>query len=315
MTRVLLLGAGGMLGTDLAARVPRTTDLLPLTRRDLDVTDEAAVARVMRNEEPDVVLNATAYTDVDGAEREPEKAMQVNGAAPGILGRTAKAGALIIHYSTDYIFNDRVRRPLTEDDPPDPLNQYGRSKLEGERALAASGARHLIIRTQWLFGLHGRSFPRTMWERAHKRQETRVVNDQFGRPTYTVDLALATWRLLALFTVQRVAGGRLSVVGKSKGNPDHRPPSTDHRLFHIANSGITTWYEMAKRIFHAAGADEYLEPCTSAEFPRPARRPAWSALDTTRYESLVGKPLAAWEDALDRFLKDLTPAPLPPGEG
>ena len=127
-----------------------------------------------------------------------------------------------------------------------------------------------------------------MWERAQKQQATRVVNDQFGRPTYTIDLARATWEL-----VERHTG--------------HRTPDTEHRLFHIANTGIASWYDIAKHIFHAAGADQCLDPCASVEFPRLARRPAWSVLDTTRYEALVGRPLPRWEDAVGRFLNDLTP--------
>lgn len=281
VTRVLLLGAGGMLGRDLTAAAPPQVELTSCLHRQVDVTDPRSVEQAFAAARPEVVITAAAYTDVDGAETEREKAHAVNGVAPGIIGAVAaRAGALVVHYSTDYVFTGTYGMPLREDDPLVPLNHYGASKLEGERALEASGARHVVIRTQWLFGFHGRSFPRTMWERARGRQPTRVVNDQFGRPTYTCDLARATWSLL-----DQAEGARLVV--------------------HVANTGIVTWYDLARRVFQAAGADDYLQSCTSAEFPRPARRPAWSALDTARYDALAGGALPSWEDALDRFLVEL----------
>lgn len=284
MIRVLLFGAGGMLGRDLAAEAPKHIELLPRLRQDVDIADRASVEQGVALARPSVVINAAAYTNVDAAETEPEKARQVNGVAPGIVGKAAASvGALVLDYSTDYVFTGTPGRALREDDAPQPLNQYGATKLEGERALAASGARYAIIRTQWLFGIHGRSFPRTMWERAQGRQPTRVVNDQFGRPTYSRDLARATWGLLARSDFSEI-------------------------VVHVANTGITSWYDVARRVFRAAGAADCLAPCTSAEFPRPARRPAWSALDTSRYEALTGTPLPPWEDALDRFLAELRDA-------
>ena len=287
MTRVLLLGSGGLVGTDLVITVPPSIDLVTRTRSELDITDRDAVERAMHDVRPNVVVNAAGYTNVDQAEVDREQAFRVNGEAPGLLGRAAAGvNALVLHYSTDYIFNGRADVPVREDQAPDPLNQYGLSKLEGERTLAASGARHLIVRTQWVFGTRGRSFPRTMWERAKNRQKTRVVNDQFGRPTFSRDLAAATWRLLALFLP-----------------PAKAPPGVS--VLHIANTGVTTWYEMARRIFRAARVESLVEPCTSAEVPRPARRPARSALDTSRYDSLGGRGLPTWEDALDRFLGEL----------
>ena len=289
MTRVLLLGAGGMLGRDLQAMSPARIVLIPASHHDVEVTDQASVEQAVVAARPDVVINAAAYTDVDGAETDRERAHAVNGLAPGIIGHAAaRAGAAVIHYSTDYVFTGTHGQPLREDDALQPLNYYGTTKVEGERALAASGARYRIIRTQWLFGIHGRSFPRTMWERAKRGEQTRVVNDQFGRPTYTRDLARATWSLL----------GRVGSAGP---------------VLHVANSGITNWYEVARRVFRSAGAEQLLSPCTSADFPRPAKRPAWSALDTARHESLAGSALPPWEDALDRFLEELSLESRPEG--
>ncbi len=283
MTRVLVIGAGGMLGHDLLAEAPAGLEILAPPQAALDLTDAAGVAAAVSAARPAIVINAAGYTDVDGAEREPERAFAVNARGAGHLGRAAAAaGALVVQYSSDYVFDGTARRPLREDDPLAPLGAYGASKLEGERELAASGARHLVIRTQWLFGRHGRSFPRTMWERARRGDATRVVSDQIGRPTGTVDLARATWRAL-----DRLGNGEA--------------PS----LVHFANTGVASWYDVARHVFAAAGVPGLLSPCTTADFPRPARRPAWSALDTTRYESLVGSPPPTWQDALDRFLEAL----------
>jgi dTDP-4-dehydrorhamnose reductase len=274
-----------MLAHDVVAEAPAGVELVALPKAELDITDRAALHRTVIETRPDVVINAAAYTNVDGAEREPDLAQAVNGEAPGLIGRAARdAGALVLQYSTDYVFAGKAKQPLREDGPTAPLGIYGASKLAGERALAESRARHLIVRTQWLFGRHGRSFPRTMWERARSGTATRVVNDQTGRPTYTVDLARATWVLLT-------TAGRADAHGEG--------------VIHVANGGRATWYDVARRVFEAAGAAALLTTCTTQEYPTPARRPAWSVLDTTRYDRLSSAPLPPWEDAVDRFLNEL----------
>ena len=281
--RVLLLGAGGMLAHDLAAHAPPDVTLTPLTHAQLDVTEQSAVAHAIRDLAPAVVINAAGYTRVDDAERARDLAFAVNGMAPGAIGRAAAAvRATVVHFSTDYVFDGKADAAYHEEDPPNALNVYGASKLEGERTLAASGAEFLIIRTQWLFGARGRSFPRTMWERARARVSSRAVIDQLGRPTYTVDLARATWRLVEA----RVRG-----------------------TLHITNAGQTSWYELAQRVYAAAGAPELVTPCTTAEYRAAARRPARSVLDTTRAEANLGGPLPAWTDALERFLAQLAEDP------
>lgn len=282
--RIVLLGAKGMLAHDLLSVAPRHMDIASRTSGDLDVTDGTALEQLVDALRPHTIINCAAYTNVNGAESERERAFQVNGRGPGLIGRAARAvNAFVIHYSTDYVFDGTAREPYREEHPTAPLGAYGASKLEGEKALADSGARYLIIRTQWLFGLHGASFPRAMWERTTKGVRTRVVNDQVGRPTYTIDLARATWRLL---------------VGEGVGRGESG-------ILHIANSRTSTWYDVAKRIFKAARAESLLEPCTTGDYPTPARRPAWSVLDTSRYERLGGSPLPPWEDAVDRFLAEL----------
>lgn len=278
--RALILGAGGMLGHDLVQTVPRVDlQLQPLTRQQLDITDAAALARRVTELRPDVILDAAAYTAVDRAEAEREQAFRVNAEAVGELGRIAiRTGARVVHFSTDYVFDGTASEPYREDTPTKPVNAYGESKLGGEEALKTSGADWLIVRTQWLFGVNGRSFPRTMWERARAGLATKVVRDQTGRPTYSRDLAVAVWALIA------------------KGT---------RGVIHLANDGQATWFDVATRVFARAGRPELLTACATADFPTPARRPTYSVLDTTRVEQLLGAPLSPWTDAVDRFLKRL----------
>jgi dTDP-4-dehydrorhamnose reductase len=287
-----------MLAHDLLAEAPGDVELIPRTSRELDVTNRDAVERAIADLRPDAVINCAAYTDVDGAESHRERAFAVNGEAPGFIaaalarqGRGAGADSLLVHFGSDYVFDGSGSRPYREHDRSGPIGAYGASKLAGELEIAEHGRRYVILRTQWLYGFHGRSFPRTMWERATAGLPTKVVNDQTGRPTYSVDLARATW---ALLTVERRAGA---------GSADAAAPG---RILHVANGGRATWYDVAERIFRRAGRTSLLTPCSTADFPRPARRPSWSVLDTTRFESVVGRPLPPWEDALDRFLDELT---------
>jgi dTDP-4-dehydrorhamnose reductase len=294
--RVLVLGAGGMLARDVLAQAPRDIDLVPRTSRELDITNREAVSQMVNALVPDVVINCAAYTDVDEAETNQSRALLVNGEAPGIVAAalaerqsTGNPDPLLIHYGSDYVFDGSGSRPYREDDPPAPLGAYGASKLAGEVSIAERGRRYLVLRTQWLYGVHGRSFPRTMWERATAGQRTKVVNDQTGRPTYTVDLARATWQLLSLYREQ-VPGSR---------------PLPPKQIVHVTNGGNATWYDIAVHVFRRAGRTELLTPCTTAEFPRPARRPVWSVLDTTRFEQLAGCAMPDWRDALDRFLDEL----------
>ena len=277
--RALVLGAGGMLGHDLVRAAPSGTELHPFSRQQLDITDPPALAARVSALRPDVILNAAAYTAVDRAEAETKQAWRVNAEAVGELGRiAAEAGARVVHFSTDYVFDGNASRPYREDSPTDPVNAYGATKLAGEDALRRSGADWLIVRTQWLFGVNGKSFPRTMWERAHAGLATKVVTDQTGRPTYSHDVAPAVWKL--------IDGGVSGVM-------------------HIANDGEATWFDVAARVFERAGRRDLLTPCSTADFPTPARRPRYSVLDTTRLDEQLGGPLPPWADAVDRFLECL----------
>lgn len=278
--RVLLFGGAGLLGTDVRASAPEGVVVIAPRSIEADITDAGAVARILDTARPAWVINAAAYTFVDRAESELELAQRVNGVAPRILGEAcARRGVRMVHYSTDYVFAGTSDRPYREDDPVDPVNAYGRTKLEGERGVIRSGAEALLIRTSWLYGLHGRSFPRTMWERAMRGQATRVVNDQQGRPTCTADLAGVTWTLLAC---------------AARG------------VVHVSGSGTpTTWHGIADRVFQRAGRGELLQACATTDHPTPARRPSYSVLDTGKLERLAGRAMPDWGDSLDRFLTAL----------
>jgi len=275
-----------MLGQDLVATAPPAFTLFPFTHADLDITDQAVLESRIGEVRPDVIVNAAAYTAVDKAEADQDLAFRVNGEAVGVLGRlAAQAGARVVHFSTDYVFDGNATAPYPEDAPTQPINAYGASKLAGEQALRASGVQFLLIRTQWLFGAHGRSFPRVMWERARQGLVTRVVADQTGRPSYTVDVARATWQLT------------------------ERAPSG---VFHVANSGAASWHEVATYIFASGGRADLVTPCATREYPTPARRPRFSVLSTLKMEAILDSGLRSWSAALACFMRVLDGTPQGP---
>ena len=276
--RVLLSGAGGMLGRAIQRVAPAAVQLVALHHADLAIEDGAAVERVVTRERPDWIVNCAAYTDVDRAEAEPELAERVNRVGPRNLGRAARqTGARLLQISTDYVFDGRATRPYCEDDPVGPLTAYGRSKLAGERAVREIlPDAHLIVRTQWLFGSGGPNFVATILRLARERSPLQVVADQHGRPTYAADLATALWKLIAC---------------------DAR------RTVHCANEGTATWFQVAQAAIAAAGLPTVVERCTTAAMPRPARRPHFSVLDCTRYQSIAGSPLRGWQAALDEYVR------------
>ena len=258
--RVLILGAFGMLGHDLQTVFPEAI----CHGRDVDITDETAVFSCITRAKPKVVLNAAAYTDVDGCEEDPGSAFRVNGEGPGYIAKACNAeGAVLIHYSTDYVF-DGARPEYYEEDTPHPVNVYGESKLLGELRIREYTDDYRIIRTSWLFGRHGKNFVDTMIQLSRQMDQVRVVNDQIGRPTYTVDLA----------------GKTADIIGGEPG------------IYHITNDGRCSWFEFAEAIIGNA------VPVSSAEFPRKARRPAYSVLMNTRTS-----PMRHWKDALSEYLK------------
>ncbi|MEU6182317.1 dTDP-4-dehydrorhamnose reductase [Streptomyces coeruleorubidus] len=281
--RWLITGAGGMLGHDVVEELTRRgEEVVGLDRAALDITAPAAVDTAVRDHRPDVVVNCAAYTAVDDAESDEARALEINGDGPRLLARACAAhGARLIHVSTDYVFSGEARAtPYPEDHPTGPRTAYGRTKLAGERAVLEElpGA-SAIVRTAWLYGVHGANFVRTMIGLEARRDTLDVVDDQRGQPTWSADVA-----------------ERIADLGVRLG-PDA------HGVFHATNSGEATWYELAREVFSLIGADQdRVRPTSSAAFPRPAPRPAYSALAHRRWQE-IGLPLPRdWRSALHEAL-------------
>ncbi len=278
--KILILGAAGMLGTALQKELGQGHEVIARDLCDYDIGDREAFVRDLAATKAAAVVNAAAYTQVDQAEDEVELATQANGEAPGVLAAGCKeAGARLVHVSTDYVFDGRSERPYREDDPTGPINVYGRSKLLGEqRVLAAYPEGSLILRTSWLFGPGGKNFVRTMVDKYQAgERDFRVVSDQHGRPTYTEDLA----RAIKVSLEQGLTG-----------------------LYHFANAGATTWWELARTALAAAGAGDEVTVARVAtgEFKTKAIRPRYSVLDTSRFEADSGFALPGFVDAVERYV-------------
>jgi dTDP-4-dehydrorhamnose reductase len=269
---ILIFGARGMLGRALRERLDaQGKTYLALDAAELDITDAAGVHDVLVRHRATLVINAAAYTQVDAAEVHEATATLVNGGAAGNLARSATAlGATLVHYSTDYVFAGDAQSPYTVDEPLAPVNAYGRSKAAGELAVRAAGGEHLILRTSWLYAPWAANFVRTIHKASGEKPLLRVVDDQRGRPTSAEHLAFCT---LAL--VEKKARGTL----------------------HVTDGGECTWFEFAREIVRLSGHDCRVEPCSTAEFPRPAKRPAYSVLDLAPTEALLG-PMPSWQENL-----------------
>jgi dTDP-4-dehydrorhamnose reductase len=277
VTRWLVTGSAGMLGRDLMACLSgRQATVLGLRRAELDVTDARRVLAVIRDYNPDIVVNCAGWTAVDAAETDEASARAANGAGAGnIASACAETGALMAHISTDYVFDGLAREPYAEDADPAPSTAYGRSKLAGERAVRALlPDRALIVRTSWLYGGQGPSFVHTMIGLAATSRAVDVVADQRGQPTWTLDVAD---QVVAL-----AVAGRLGV-------------------YHATSSGDATWFELAREVFALAGADpDRVRPVSSEAFPRPAPRPAYSVLGHDRHRAIGLPPIGDWRAALRR---------------
>jgi dTDP-4-dehydrorhamnose reductase len=279
--RWLVTGAGGMLGRDLCALLPSA---VAATRAELDITDPAAVRSALKF--ADVVVNAAAWTDVDGAEGDEAAATAVNGhAVAGLAQACRETQVVLIHLSTDYVFNGRATRPYVERGLANPVNAYGRSKLHGERAVLAAGG--YVVRTAWLYGAHGRNFVSTMLRLAAQRETVDVVTDQHGQPTWSKALA-----------------GQLVTLGERAAAGFVRPGA-----YHGTASGETTWYGLARAVFDEAGLDPArVRPVTTAQFPRPAPRPLYSVLGHEGWTGTGIDPLPNWRSMLSEAMKEMLPA-------
>ena len=276
--KVLVTGAGGQLGRALRPAL-REHEVAILTRAQLDITDEAAVREAMGAHRPDLVLNAAAYNAVDRAETDREAAFAVNATGPGLLATAAaEAGAAILHVSSDYVFDGEKGAPYDENDRPRPLSVYGQSKLLGEEAVRAANPRHYIVRTAWVYATVGKNFPLTILDLA-KQGPVRVVDDQWGSPTYAPHLAEAMAQL-----IETEAFG----------------------LWHLAGGGEASWYELTRELFRLRGVLTPLTPVKTSAFPRPARRPRRASLISVRADPPLRLP--AWGEGLREFADDVVSA-------
>lgn len=279
--KILLTGRNGQVGSELIATLRPLGSLLATDRKVLDLSDADAIRRFVRDAKPDVIVNPAAYTAVDKAETEEALATRINGEAPGVLaGEARRAGALLVHYSTDYVFDGRSDRPYVEEDAVGPLGAYGRSKLEGETRIRAAGCRHLIVRTAWVYGIGG-NFIRAILRQAGKGASLRVVNDQFGAPTWARDIANVTTGLIA----KRTEG-----------------------TFHVSAAGRASWYEVALEVLRLANLRVDVTPVSTAEYGARAPRPRYSVLDNRKLSAVGIAAIGDWRPRLDAYLRELQSA-------
>jgi dTDP-4-dehydrorhamnose reductase len=283
---ILITGANGQLGTHLRMLAEGGSEnrWMFCDIDTLDITDEASVARYVEEKEVECVVNCAAYTNVDAAEEAEAEADRVNDVAVGILGRTmARRRGLMVHISTDYVFGgNRVNTPCDETSEVNPLGAYGRTKLAGERALQASGCRHILIRTSWLYSEYGRNFVKTMLRLFETRPEVSVVCDQVGTPTYAGDLAQGIYTIIE--------------KGQYEGNEG---------LYHYSNEGVCSWYDFAQAIARMTGSGCRVRPCRSSEFPSKVERPSYSVLDKSKFKHCFIIDIPYWETSLQRCLDNL----------
>jgi len=297
--RVLVTGAGGQVGRELLRVFEGRAHLIPCDRNALDLTSPRQIRARVREVAPDMIINAAAYTAVDRAESEPELARAINAEAPGVLAEEAKrAGALLVHYSTDYVFDGTKSGAWLEDDPTGPLNIYGATKLAGEDAVRNAAGRHLIFRTSWVYGPHGKNFVLTMLSLGRERDSLNVVDDQIGAPTSSFEIANATCTI-----VLGILEGRFSAAADPSG------------VYNMTCSGAVSWCGFARTVFARAprllgGKAPTVNAIPSVQFPTPARRPRNSVLSNEKLFRRFGFRLSPWEAALDSVLAAISAAQL-----
>ena len=273
--KILITGAYGMLGSDLR-EVLKNHELIVTGSKDLDITDEGDVIDFIDENSPDIVINAAAYTAVDDCETNYDEAYAVNAIGPKNLAIACKKQDVpLVHISTDYVFDGSKRTPLLENDALGPQSAYGKTKLEGEKFIQEYTDKYFILRTAWLYGIHGNNFVQTMLSLAENHDEITVVDDQIGSPTYSLDLAVSIANLLN---------------------------SDKYGIYHLTNEGECSWYEFSKRIFELSDVDVKVLPVTTEEFPRPAPRPHYSVLSNQKWIKAGFPPMRKYEEALSDYL-------------
>jgi len=300
---ILLIGRTGQVGSELLRLLPALGEVVAPDRSELDLLAPDSIRHTVRKVRPELIVNAAAFTAVDSAETKEAEARAVNADAPGVLAEEARnCGSAVIHYSTDYVFDGTKRTPYEETDAVAPINVYGKTKLAGEQAIRASGVSHLIFRTAWVYSDRGQNFLRTILRLATEREELRVVHDQFGAPTWSRDIAEVTVRVL----------GQLTSQDESVADSFFRWSG----IYHLTAAGETTWYDFARAILEQAGEispdvswfvdatqgrpliARRIVPITTAEYPTPASRPAFSILSNSRLNRTFGLRLPDWRTQL-----------------
>ncbi len=294
MTTILLIGKSGQLGCELLHALTPLGRVAAPGREEIDLARPETITACVRALAPQLIVNAAAYTAVDQAETEEEIARSVNATAPGILAEEAeRLGVPLVHYSTDYVFDGSKPEPYTERDAPNPLNVYGKTKLEGERAIQAAGAHYLIFRTSWVYGARRKNFLLTMLRLAAEKETLQVVDDQIGAPSWSGDLARGTAQVLARLMGDRPEAAFDEVSG----------------LYHLTSAGETSWYGFAQAILEGAPGRERhrlreLAPISTAQYPTPAKRPANSRLDNSAVGETFGVRMPHWRESLARVLAE-----------
>lgn len=293
MKNILILGKNGQVGYELQHTLTPLGSVTALDRSSADLSQQDSLVRTIRNLKPDIIVNAAAYTAVDKAESEQDLAMLINGKAPGILADEAKRlNAILIHYSTDYVFDGQSKTPYCENDTPKPLNIYGKTKLLGEQAIQASGCKHIILRTSWVYGTRGRNFLLTMLRLAKERSELKIVNDQFGAPTWSRNIAQKTAEII------------MHILKDSS-------EEVKWGIYNLTASGQTSWHGFAKSIFeyyqfkNPSFQSPKLVEISSKEYPLPAQRPMYSLLSHQKLLHTFSLNMLDWELALKLCIKEI----------
>jgi len=290
--KILVTGAGGMLGSDLCEELSRDYKIVGLDVSGVpgfihcDITDSDEVVRRILNEKPDLIIHAAAWTDVDACEREPDKARRVNeGGTLNVVQAASRLDVPLVYVSTDFVFDGNKKSPYTEEDTPNPLNVYSESKLRGELAVGTLN-KYAIVRSGWLYGPNGKNFVDTILGKVGKGDNLEIVDDQKGSPTYTKDLARGIAKLVEILLQSTAEGGRYT-----------------KEIYHITNGGEVSWFDYAKKIMSITHLGSVkVKPITSSRLDRPAKRPAFSVLDNTKFEKISGFSMRPWSEALRDYL-------------
>jgi dTDP-4-dehydrorhamnose reductase len=309
MSRILLAGVNGQLGQELQQTLAPLGEVIGVGRKTMDLTQSASIRQVIAEVKPDLIVNAAAYTAVDKAETERELAQAINAVAPTTLAEEAqRLGATLIHVSTDYVFDGRKNTPYTEEDVTNPIGVYGQSKLAGEEGIRQTSDRHIILRTAWVYGTHGKSnFVKTMLRLFAERDEIRVVADQLGTPTWASEIARAMHAIAKCCCEE-------NAILEPQRSQDRELSSLPTGTYHFTNSGVASWYDFAVAIFEEAQQLGFplkvqrIVPIATSEYPTPAQRPAYSVLSGKKISALVlGTHPPHWRQGLRKMLVEFSP--------